>query len=234
MPNFFNRSLPIIIAVDGPAGSGKSTICAEVGRRLGFTYVNTGLIYRAFGLFIQKYQLDFSDEARLRFAVDTFVKAVRWDAATASIFLDGIDVTEILSTNEAGQLASKVAAISQVREALKSVQRDWAIHCNTGAIVDGRDIGTSIFPDANLKVFLTASIEKRAQRRLAQLRQLGVDAANLDLIKVQQEIADRDAKDANRSSSPMVVAKDAVLLDTSDLTKEESIDRLLKMIKELR
>lgn len=219
-----NLRRPIIVAVDGPAGSGKSSICFHVAARLGWTYVNTGALYRAVGLLAARNGLT-APEA-IADLIEEMAKDLSWDAATRSLSYRGRDLTPELASEEAGQGASRVAKIALVRDRLLPVQRQLTLAANKGALVDGRDIGTVVFPDADLKIFLTASIEARSLRRVHQLGLAEDDA----LGKIKAGIAKRDEQDKNRDLAPLKLADDAVTVDTSDLTLDQTVDAIVALI----
>ena len=226
MPNN-SAANPIIIAVDGPAGSGKSSICNAVCRELGLTYVNTGFLYRAIAYLCHHRSIDTSDTPELRELIREFASDMTWQPKTGSVIFAGTDISPQLYTDEAGRLASAVATSPLVRQELLPLQRRLAQEVRTGSIVDGRDIGTVVFPDADIKVFMTASLAVRAERRLKQL-----DSASPETIEsIQASIAKRDAQDSERGHAPLKRADDAILLDTSDMSAEESRLALIKIIK---
>ena len=230
---FLNRSRPIIVAVDGPAGSGKSSICFHVAARLGWTYVNTGALYRAVGLIASRNGL--SAPEAVADLIDVMAKDLSWDATSRSLSYRGRDLTPELASEEAGQAASKIAKLALVRDRLLPVQRQLTLAADAGALVDGRDIGTVVFPEADLKIFLTASIEARSRRRM---RQLGlseaVDAGSSlagHLEEIKAGIARRDEQDKSRDTAPLKKADDAVTVDTSELTLEQTVDAILDLIR---
>lgn len=221
---------PKIVAVDGPAGSGKSSICATVCKDLGWSYVNTGALYRAVGLLCLDRGVQLIEGQEIRKILDEFAESVRWEHETARLFVGVDDVTSRLNSVDAGNGASAVAKMPMVREALMPIQRKLSLSAPKGAIVDGRDIGTVIFPDADLKIFMTASLEQRAARRLKQLEKSG---AMLDLshADVMRAIALRDDQDSQRDSAPMKRADDAILFDTSDLDVAQAIASLKELLR---
>ncbi len=205
-----------IIAVDGPAGAGKSTVSKIVAARLGYTYIDTGAMYRAVALKVLQSGEPLSE--RLVSNVD-----IRLDEA-ARVFLDGREVTEEIRTPEIGRGASDVATVGYVRQKLTQLQRDMAAHGNV--IMDGRDIGTQVLPNADLKIFLTASVEERARRRLDELTAKGLQA---DFDNVVKEISLRDKQDSEREIAPLAQADDAVLLDSTSLTIEQVVAEILRL-----
>jgi CMP/dCMP kinase len=233
MVDIYSVARPKIVAVDGPAGSGKSSICATVCRDLGWSYVNTGALYRAVGLLALDRCVPLVEGAGLSNILHEFGETVHWEHNTAKLFVGVNDFTPRLDSVEAATGASAVAKMPSVREALMPHQRKLSLSAHRGAIVDGRDIGTVIFPDADLKVFMTASLEQRAMRRLRQLEKSGasVDFSHADIMRA---IALRDDQDSQRDSSPMRKADDAILFDTSHMNLEQAIDSLKDLIRSKR
>lgn len=221
----------IIVAVDGPAGSGKSSVCSKTCRRLGWTYVNTGFLYRAVAYICRQRQVALDDEATLGVVIDEFTQSLVWDPETQAVWFQGENISSFLYTDLAGKDASLIAKNPLVREKLLPLQRDLALRSPVGAIVDGRDIGTVVFPDADLKIFLTASIDERARRRIHQLKD-GVTASTEELEAIKSSILARDAQDAARGVAPLIQAADAILLDTSNLRIDSTIETLIELIKE--
>ena len=217
------------VAIDGPAGAGKSTIAKAAAQALGFVYVDTGAIYRTVGL----------AAARRGYAPDAHDSVVamlpelhidmRYVDGVQRMFLNDEDVSDDIRTPEASSYASNVAAIPQVRAYLMDMQRRMA--CEYDVLMDGRDIGTVVLPDAQLKIFLTASAEERARRRFAQLQEKGTDQ---DYETVLAEIIERDKRDMERETAPLKQAEDAVLLDTSDLDREGSIAAVIALVQARR
>lgn len=210
------------IAIDGPAGAGKSTIAKSIARSLGFVYVDTGAMYRAIALYLirQNVQADQTDviEKHLK---DITIRILYSDGEQ-QILLNGENVTGQLRQEDVGNMASKSAANPKVREKLLQLQRDLAKE--NDVVMDGRDIGTFVLPDADVKIYLTASVEERAKRRFAELKEKGIEA---DLINIAEDIRTRDAQDMNRTIAPLKQAEDAVLIDSSRLTIPEVRDRIV-------
>ncbi|VTU06647.1 cytidylate kinase [Actinobacillus indolicus] len=215
----------IVITVDGPSGAGKGTLCHALADKLGFDFLDSGAIYRILALAAVKHGIDFENElalAELGRKLD--VKFVP-ENNEIQVILDGENVGDQIRTAEAGQNASKIAVYPQVREALLQRQRDF--RSTKGLIADGRDMGTVVFPDAEIKFFLDASAEERTKRRVKQLQEKGFNA-NFD--EILAEIKERDFRDRNRPVAPLVPAKDAMILDSTYLSIEEVIQQALDYI----
>lgn len=213
-----NSSIPVL-AIDGPSGSGKGTIGQILTQHLGWRFLDSGALYRAVGYLAAETGVDFADVPRLaQLAYDINIRFEVVSDGTARVLLDSREIGDALRTEEAGKLASQVAAIPEVRAALLDKQR--AFRQLPGLVADGRDMGTTVFPDAILKIFLTASADVRAERRYKQLKEKGFDA---NLAQLLGEIRDRDARDAARAASPLKPAADASILDTSTLSIPEVV-----------
>ena len=217
------------IAVDGPGGAGKSSVCKEVARRLNLLYIDTGALYRTVGLYIKRAGIDPEDREAVAAALPALSITVRAEQGRQIISLDGNEVGDEIRTQEISMYASRVSAIPAVRAKLLDYQRRFAEEYDV--ILDGRDIGTVIFPDAEVKIFLTASPEARAHRRYLELQAKGVDVTEEQVLA---EMNERDRADSTRESAPLAAAPDAVLLDTSDLDFEGSIDAVISLIKARR
>ena len=216
------------IAIDGPAGAGKSTLARRLAEALGFLYVDTGAIYRTVGLFAQKQGKDCGDEGQVAEILPKISISLSYEAdGVQHMYLQGEDVTEEIRQNRVSGYASQVAAMPKVRDFLVEMQRELSRKHHV--VMDGRDIGTVILPQADVKIFLTASAEKRAQRRFAELAAKGTD---VPFSQVLSEIENRDAADYNREIAPLRRAKGALLLDTSDMSLEESFQALFSLVKE--
>ena len=215
-----------VVTIDGPSGSGKGTIGRLLAQKLGWHYLDSGALYRLVALAALKRHLDFADAQALANASATL--NARFSAAGGGdrVYLDDADVSGELRTERAGDAASKVAAVPEVRAALLQRQRDFAVA--PGLVADGRDMGTVVFPDALLKVVLTASAEARAMRRHKQLKEKGIDVSLPDL---SWDIAQRDARDANRTVAPFKPAPDAHVIDSTSLTPEEVVARILNWLE---
>ena len=222
-----DQSVPVL-TIDGPSGSGKGTISRAVAQKLGWHYLDSGALYRAVGVAAGWADEDFSDHvALMRRAFDTVIEFRTSGAGEPRVIVDGVDATDELRTETAGAAASAIAALPEVRAALFEKQR--AFRRPPGLVADGRDMGTVIFPDAQYKVFLTASAEERAERRYNQLKQKGLEV-NID--GLLREILARDARDAQRAVAPLKPAFDAVIVDTTGVSIEAVVERVLDLLPE--
>lgn len=234
-----DRKRPIIVAVDGPAGSGKSTICSEVSAKIGWSYVNTGALYRGVGLLARDRGIDLEDEGAVGAMLEKLAGDIRWDYDHHQLYCGDENLTPRLGTAEAGNAASFIAKQHKVRQLLLPVQRTLAANAPNGAMVDGRDIGTVVFPDANLKVFMTANLEERARRRLKQLADKAGTSSQTSyakesrdsLVAVMDDISRRDNQDSKRGEAPLRKADDAVEFDTSGYSQAEAVDALIALIR---
>lgn len=215
-----------VVAIDGPSGSGKGTIGKLLAQRLGWHYLDSGALYRLTALAALRRRLDFGNAKALADVAAGLDVRFAPAAAGERVYLDGEDVADELRTERAGDAASKVAAVPEVRAALLQRQRDFAVP--PGLVADGRDMGTAVFPDAILKVVLTASAEARAMRRHKQLKEKGIDVSLPDL---SWDIAQRDARDANRTVAPFKPAPDAQVIDSTSLTPEEVVAHILHWLE---
>ena len=214
-----------VLTIDGPSGAGKGTISRIIARRMGWHYLDSGALYRAVGVAASWADIDTSDASALvRCTFDTHVQFVEQGDAMR-VMVNGTDATDELRLETTGALASAIAAIPEVRAALKERQR--AFRELPGLVADGRDMGTVIFPDASYKVFLTASAEERAERRHKQLKDKGVSVNFDDLLR---EIMARDARDAQRTVAPLKPADDAVLIDTTGIGIEDVVARVMDLL----
>ncbi|MCD8390676.1 MAG: (d)CMP kinase [Firmicutes bacterium] len=213
----------ISVAVDGPAGAGKSTVSRAAAKRLGFVYIDTGAMYRAVALFSLENGIGVNELAD---KLDLINIEIKHSGGEQLIYLNGTDVSKRIRGEDVSVRASDVAAIKAVRTKLVEMQKQTALAANV--IMDGRDIGTCVLPNADLKVFLTASSDTRARRRCKELTERG---EKCDFEKIKADIEYRDKNDSERAESPLKRADDAVLLDTSDYTFEESVDALTGMIQ---
>lgn len=216
------------IAIDGPAGAGKSSVAKAVAKELGFIYIDTGAMYRAIGLkaLNKRYNTSFDKELISKMTDETEID-IKYIDGILNIFTDGENVTNLIRTNEVSLAASNVSAIPDVRIKLVEIQRKLAK--KKSSILDGRDIGTYVLPNADVKIFLTASIDERAKRRYKELLEKGIEC---DFEQLKEEIALRDKQDTEREFAPLKQADDAIFVDTSDKTLEQSIDFVLDLIKE--
>ena len=218
-----------VLTLDGPAGSGKGAVGQILASRLGWHYLDSGALYRVLAVAMQQVGCPATDSARLTPLVQALdiQFETRIDGEAARVRLAGADVTHAVRSETSGRMASEIAAQPAVRAALLLKQQ--AFHRPPGLVADGRDMGTTVFADAVLKMFLTASPEIRAERRYKQLKQKGFDD---NLKKLLGEIRERDRRDAERAISPLIPAVDAEILDTSDLTITEVVDRILARLRE--
>jgi cytidylate kinase len=217
-----------VVTIDGPSGSGKGTVAQILAGRLGWHYLDSGALYRVLGLMAARRKVSLEDEPALsRLAATLGIGFVpQPDGSPAKVTVDGQDVSTELRTETTGELASRVAVLLAVRAALLQKQHDF--RQNPGLITDGRDMGTTVFPDALLKVFLTASAEVRAERRYKQLKEKGFDA---NLAAILGEIRHRDARDTDRSVSPLKPADDAWILDSSTLGTSEVVEAVSRRLQ---
>lgn len=218
------------IAIDGPAGAGKSTIARMVADRLGFIYVDTGAMYRAVALYLIRSGIDPGDETASGEAVSNVDIRLANDNGSQKIFLNGEDVTDQIRTQEVGSAASLASRYGTVRNKLTGLQREIAGRNNV--VMDGRDIGTTVLPDAQLKIYLTADAATRAKRRRDQLAEKGKEVP--DLSDIEKEIRARDRQDMERKNSPLKKADDAVLVDSSKLSIDEVRDAILREYEKIR
>jgi cytidylate kinase len=224
-----NRA-PLIIAIDGPAGAGKSATARELAVRLALPYLDTGAMYRAVALLARRAgleRLDADGQARVVGFAERLAVSFRGDPRAQRVILDGEDVTDALRAPDVSQMASVVSAIPEVRRQMVRRQRELA--ARSGGVIEGRDIGTVVFPDATLKIFLTAEPEVRARRRFEELGRRGVAASWEDVLEEQRE---RDRRDSTRADSPLRPAEGAVVFDTSRLTLAEVVDALAALLSE--
>lgn len=217
--------MPYSIAIDGPAGAGKSTIAKAVARELGYVYIDTGAMYRAVGLFCLDQAIVLEDEARVSEAVRDIDITIAYDEEGAQqVFLNGDNVSTRIRTQQVGDAASTVSQYPAVREKMVKLQQSLAEH--SSVVMDGRDIASKVLPNADTKIYLTASVEERARRRANELREKGEVC---DIAEVEAEIRARDDRDMHRQHSPLIQVPEAVLVDSSTLTIDETIDRILEI-----
>ncbi len=211
-----------IIAIDGPAGAGKSTVAKDVAKQLGYVYIDTGAMYRAIALLAIKSQIAFDDQDSLTSLAKCTKITLLNEEDRLRIYCNDEDVTEAIRLDEVGNAASKVSTVFGVREALVDQQRRLA--AGGKVVLDGRDIGSVVLPNADCKIFLTASVEERCRRRVAEMKVRGFEA---DEANIAEQIRERDYRDSHRQHSPLTQAADAVLIDSSDLEIEEVVDKVL-------
>ncbi len=216
-------SIPVL-TIDGPSGAGKGTVSRYVARQLGWNYLDSGAIYRALGIAIQNASIDLEDQAKISERALSMDLAFKCDEVF-QVFLAGEEITDQLTLESTGKTASIIAAYPEVRAALLQKQKDFKQA--PGLVADGRDMGTVVFPDAQYKVFLTASAEQRAKRRYKQLIEKGIDA---NLSQITKEVEARDQRDRERATAPLVQAGDALLLDSTDLTIDEVIAKVISLV----
>ena len=214
------------IAIDGPAGAGKSTIARRVAKELSFIYVDTGAMYRAMARYLLRRKVNRDDTEQIGNICQDAEISIEYQNGEQIVLLNGENVNSYLRTEEVGNMASVSSAVPRVREKLLSLQRKLAR--DMSVVMDGRDIGTTILPDADVKIYLTASSLTRARRRYLELQEKGT-VCNLD--EIQKDIEERDQRDMNREISPLRQAEDAVLVDSSDLTIQQVVDRILQIFR---
>ena len=215
------------IAIDGPAGAGKSTIAKRVAKELGFIYVDTGAMYRAMALYILRHSVNEKEESAVAAVCDRIDVALRYVDGNQMVLLCGEDVSTEIRKEKVGNMASVTSVYPCVRQKLLSLQQDLA--AREDVIMDGRDIGTCVLPDAPLKIYLTASVETRAKRRYQELQEKG---QTCDFDEIEKDIIDRDYRDMHREISPLAQAEDAILVDSSDMTIEEVVAKITDLAKE--
>lgn len=214
------------VAIDGPAGAGKSTVAKRVAKELGFIYVDTGAMYRALAVFFLQKGLKPEDTQQIANACREAKVSIGYEDGVQQVYLNGENVTDRLRKEEVGNMASVSSAIGEVREQLLELQRELAR--TQDVVMDGRDIGTNILPDADVKVYLTASVMTRANRRYLELKEKGIPC---DLDEIAHDIEERDARDMNREIAPLQQAEDAVLVDSSDMTIDEVVETIRNLCK---
>lgn len=209
------------IAIDGPAGAGKSTIAKAVAKRLGYIYVDTGAMYRAIALYIIENEIDVADEGKVADACSAIDIQIKYEDNIQQVYLNGRNVSTDIRKEAVGNMASKAAAKKPVRDRLLSLQRNIA--AENDVVMDGRDIGTFVLPDAELKYYLTASVKTRAERRYKELVEKGETA---DMEQIEADIEKRDYQDMHRDIAPLKQAEDAVYIDSSDMTIDEVVEKI--------
>ncbi len=215
------------IAIDGPAGAGKSTIAKAAAKKLGFIYVDTGAMYRAMAVYFLDRGIGSQEEEKIREACNSAEITIRHEDGRQQVFLNGENVSGRIRTQEVGEMASRISVYLPGREKLVKLQQQLAK--TSQGIMDGRDIGTCVLPDAQAKIYLTASTRVRAERRLKELLEKGLECS---LEEIEEEIKERDYRDMHREQSPLRQAEDAVLLDTSQMDPEQVTERIIAIAKE--
>lgn len=215
------------VAIDGPAGAGKSTIAKMLSKEMGYIYVDTGAMYRAMAVYFSQNGIDPDNEEMINEAVKNVDIVIEYKDGAQQVILNGVNVTSLLRTEETGKMASKTSKYAAVRSKLVELQRNLAK--STDVLMDGRDIGTTVLPDAFVKIYLTASTEARAKRRCDELVEKG---EKCDYEEIKKDIESRDYQDMHREISPLRKADDAVLVDTSDMGIEEVINTIKKIIED--
>ncbi|MCP1101127.1 cytidylate kinase [Aequitasia blattaphilus] len=214
------------IAIDGPAGAGKSTIAKEVARRKGYIYVDTGALYRGIAYFLLERGIKADEQEKIIEVLPDIQIEIRYEKRKQEVYLNGNRITHKIRTEEVGNMASKVSSLKAVRDKLLQMQRD--LGNSFDVVMDGRDIGTNVLKDANVKIFLTASSRTRAMRRMNQLKRRGL---NPSIDEIERDIIIRDKQDSTREIAPLKQAEDAIRIDSSNLSIREVVNRILKECK---
>lgn len=217
----------IQIAIDGPSGAGKSTMAKLVSQKLGIMYLDTGAMYRALALKAIRQNIDTNNSEKVSELLSDFNISIKYENGSQKVILNNEDISDKIRTDEVSMGASNVSAIPAVRKRLVELQQEMA--SNTSVVMDGRDIGTHVLPNADVKIFLTASVVQRALRRYNEQKEKGILKKSLD--EIEKEIEIRDYNDSHRAASPLKQADDAVLLDTSNYSIEESVEKILEIIR---
>ena len=217
------------IAIDGPAGAGKSTIAKRLAKKLGFIYVDTGAMYRAMAYYFLQHNIDAKDENAIAAACPDVDVTITYENGEQQVLLNGENVNGVIRNEEVGNMASSTSVYPVVRKKLVELQRQLAKSADV--IMDGRDIGTCVLPDAQVKIYLTASSATRAKRRYDELTEKGVSC---DLAEIEKDIIDRDYRDMHRDTSPLRQAEDAVLVDSSEMNIDEVVDAIYQVYSEAR
>ena len=212
------------IAIDGPAGAGKSTIAKRLAKKLGFIYVDTGAMYRAMAYYFLQHDIDAKDESAIAAACPDVDVTITYENGEQQVLLNGENVNGVIRNEEVGNMASSTSVYPVDREKLVELQRQLAKSADV--IMDGRDIGTCVLPDAQVKIYLTASSATRAKRRFDELTEKGVSC---DLAEIEKDIIDRDYRDMHRETSPLCQAEDAVLVDSSEMNIDEVVDAIYQV-----
>ncbi len=217
------------IAIDGPAGAGKSTIAKRLAKKLGFIYVDTGAMYRAMAYYFLQHNIDAKDENAIAAACPDVDVTITYANGEQQVLLNGENVNGVIRNEEVGNMASSTSVYPVVRKKLVELQRQLAKSADV--IMDGRDIGTCVLPDAQVKIYLTASSATRAKRRYDELTEKGVSC---DLAEIEKDIIDRDYRDMHRETSPLRQAEDAVLVDSSEMNIDEVVDAIYQVYSEAK
>ena len=217
------------LAIDGPAGAGKSTIAKRVAKELSFVYVDTGAMYRAMAYYFLQHNIDAKDENAIAAACPDVDVTITYENGEQQVLLNGENVNGVIRNEEVGNMASSTSVYPVVRKKLVELQRQLAKSADV--IMDGRDIGTCVLPDAQVKIYLTASSATRAKRRYDELTEKGVSC---DLAEIEKDIIDRDYRDMHRETSPLRQAEDAVLVDSSEMNIDEVVDAIYQVYSEAR
>ena len=217
------------IAIDGPAGAGKSTIAKRLAKKLGFIYVDTGAMYRAMAYYFLQHDIDAKDEKAIAAVCPDVTVTITYENGEQQVILNGEHVNGVIRNEEVGNMASSTSVYPVVREKLVELQRQLAKSADV--IMDGRDIGTCVLPDAQVKIYLTASSATRAKRRFDELTEKGVSC---DLAEIEKDIIDRDYRDMHRDTSPLCQAKDAVLVDSSEMNIDEVVDAIYQVYSKVK
>jgi len=215
-----------VIAIDGPAGAGKSTVAKIIANKLNFLYVDTGAMYRVLTLKAMKEKIPWDDKEKLiEMAKNTEIELYQ-DGEKYRVFMDGKDVSEEIRKEEVSKNTSYIASILEIRKILWEKQRNFREKYDI--VMEGRDIGTKVFPDAQIKIYLDASVEERAKRRYLQLKEMGIEE---DIEKIKKEIIERDKKDKNREIAPLIKTDDYYYIDTTDLTIDQVVEKIMSIYK---
>lgn len=214
------------VAIDGPAGAGKSTIAKMVAKKLGFIYVDTGAMFRAIALYLLRNNIKEEETEKISSSVEEIQVTIAYENGEQQVILNNENVSSFIRTEEVGKMASVAAKNKDVRQKLLELQRSLAQTENV--IMDGRDIGTHVLPNAEVKIYLTASSKERARRRHLELTEKGISC---DIDTIEKDIIARDEQDMNRAIAPLKKAEDAILLDSSDMTIEEVVEKIMNIIK---
>ncbi len=214
------------IAIDGPSGAGKSTIAKDLSKKLNFIYVDTGAMYRAIALYFYENDIDISLEDVVSFHLSNIDIDIKYEDGKQIVLLNGKDVSESIRTEKIGGMASSISVFSEVRSKLLNLQRNLAM--KNKVVMDGRDIASHVLPNADLKIYLTASVDTRADRRYKELKEKGLD---VNLEEIKKEIETRDYRDINREIAPLRQVEEAILIDSSNLSIEEVVGKIISFVK---